>query len=166
MFFIIFDLTLNLLQNVLSAEADYHQALDVAHGVPPPRAAPALLRRVVLSTLVGRVPLSHFEFESFLRRVWFYASLEWEGHSATLTSIQWNRINPKFTNFACCVWAWWPNQFRVCHLQFDTLVYSSVRVRESSNSCTEHWEVPLMRPIFRCELRCILGPHTLVMGQN
>jgi hypothetical protein len=79
MFFIIFDLTLNLLQNVLSAEADYHQALDVAHGVPPPRAAPALLRRVVLSTLVGRVPLSISNSNLFYDGSGFMLVLSGEG---------------------------------------------------------------------------------------
>jgi hypothetical protein len=58
-----YDLTVNIIatysfilivecccRNVLSADqAADPEALDVAHGVPPPRAAPALLRRVVLS---------------------------------------------------------------------------------------------------------------------
>ena len=35
--------------NVRRQQAADHQALDVAHGVPPPRAAPPLLRRVVLN---------------------------------------------------------------------------------------------------------------------
>ena len=38
-------------RNVRRQQAADHQALDVAHGVPPPRAAPPLLRRVVLSHL-------------------------------------------------------------------------------------------------------------------
>ena len=40
---------LRLRRNVRCQQADYHQALDVAHGVPPPRAAPPVLRRVVLN---------------------------------------------------------------------------------------------------------------------
>jgi hypothetical protein len=36
-------------RNVLPDQAADYPALDVAHGVPPPRAAPPLLRRVVLS---------------------------------------------------------------------------------------------------------------------
>ena len=44
-------LCLRSLQNVRCQPAEDHQALDVAHGVPPPRAAPPLLRRVVLSCL-------------------------------------------------------------------------------------------------------------------
>jgi len=39
-----------LCRNVRRQQAADHQALDVAHGVPPPRAAPPLLRRVVLSS--------------------------------------------------------------------------------------------------------------------
>jgi hypothetical protein len=38
-----------LCRNVRCQPAEDHQALDVAHGVPPPRAAPPVLRRVVLS---------------------------------------------------------------------------------------------------------------------
>jgi hypothetical protein len=46
-------------RNVRRQQAADHQALDVAHGVPPPRAAPPLLRRVVLncSTLCRQLPL-------------------------------------------------------------------------------------------------------------
>ena len=40
-------------RNVRRQQAADHQALDVAHGVPPPRAAPPLLRRVVLSESVS-----------------------------------------------------------------------------------------------------------------
>ena len=40
---------LRLRRNVRRQQADHHQALDVAHGVPPPRAAPPVLRRVVLN---------------------------------------------------------------------------------------------------------------------
>merc|ERR1711966_143154 len=44
--------------NVLPDQAADYPALDVAHGVPPPRAAPPVLRRVVLSRLPSSAPLS------------------------------------------------------------------------------------------------------------
>jgi hypothetical protein len=42
---------LSCLADVRPDQAADHPALDVAHGVPPPRAAPPLLRRVVLNEL-------------------------------------------------------------------------------------------------------------------
>ena len=65
-------------RNVRRQQAADHQALDVAHGVPPPRAAPPLLRRVVLncSTLCRQLPLR--------QQLWGWGP--GRGHTASLTT--------------------------------------------------------------------------------
>ena len=87
--------------DVLSVKAADPEALDVAHGVPPPRAAPALLRRVVLNPRCVAIWIeseaaqmrvsfdSSFVFEWMLvsmlketsdnRSIWFLIIVKWWG---------------------------------------------------------------------------------------